>query len=338
MATRDAAIRRHERSPRKVIVGTSIFPHYGSWDGLSARLETLCGMIDAQCRMAHEIYGRNPDLIVFTEHAVTGGAGATAAEKAHRIEGRVLETFAAKARQFGTHLCLPLHLEEDRAAGVFTNAAVFLDRRGDIAGVYRKVHPVNGYASLGGDERVLECGITPGSEVNVVDLDFGRVGAQICYDMTCDDGWRLLQEKGAELVVWPSASPRAFAPAMKAALHGYWVVSATPRCNAGIYEPLTGQPFAHVRPPETLLVREIDLAWLYVPWLPELREGALLADAFGDAVGYHYVAEEDGGLFWSNDPSRSIGDMFRAVGIDPDDDRPERCRRMQEESRGGGIF
>lgn len=330
-------MQRHYQPPRKVIVGTSIFEHYGPWSGLDERLEALCGMIDEKNRISREKYGRNTDLIVFTEHAVTGGAGSAPEVKAHPLEGRIGDTFAAKAREYNTNLCLPMHLEEDRDAGIFTNSAVFLDRQGELAGVYRKIHLVNGYRSTGGDENVLEGGLAPGKEANVIDLDFGRVGAQICYDMTYDDGWQLLRDKGAELVVWPTASPRAFGPAVKAALHGYWVVNATPRCNASIFEPLTGQAIAQVRPPETLLVHEIDLSWLYSCWLPELRDGAILSEQFGDKVGYHYLAEEDCGLFWSNDPEQSIGEMFKAVGIDPDYDRPEQCRVLQERARGGGV-
>lgn len=328
---------QYDRKPRKVIVATSIFPHYGPWSGLDERLATLCGMIDAQDALARQRFGRGTDLIAFTEHAVTGGSGATAAEKARPLEGQILDTFAAKARQHATNLALPMHLQEDRAAGVFTNALVFLDRRGQVAGIYRKVHPVNGYASTGGDENVLEAGITPGSDVNTVDLDFGRVGAQICYDMAYDDGWQLLRDKGAELVVWATASPRAFGAAVRAARGRYWVVTATPRANASVFEPVTGNTAAQVRPPEMLLVHELDLSWLYTHWLPELRDGEIFREAFGRDVGFHYVAEEDCGLFWSNDPQRSIGEMARQLGIDPDYDRVEHCRALQDTARPGSV-
>ena len=328
---------RHDRKPRKVIVATSIFPHYGPWTGLDERLTTLCGMIDAKNTIARRRYGRGTDLIVFTEHAVTGGSGTTAAEKAQPLEGQILDTFAAKARQYATNLALPMHLEEDRAAGIFTNAVVFIDRLGEVAGIYRKIHPVNGYAACGEDEAVLEGGITAGSEVGVVDLDFGTVGAQICYDMCYDDGWQVLQDKGAELVVWASASPRVFAAAMRAARGRYWVVTATPRDNASVFEPVTGNTAAQVRPPRMLLVHELDLSWLHMHWQPELRDGQVYRDAFGDDVGFQYVAEEDCGLFWSNDPHRSIGEMARQIGIDPDYDRVEHCRILEQAARGGQI-
>ncbi len=321
----------HDRLPRNVIVGTSIFPHYGPWKGLEQRLATLDALIDEQDATARSRYGRAADLIVLTEHAVTGGSGRTAAEKAHPWQGAIEDFFAAKAQSIGSNLCVPLHLEEDRAEGVFTNSVVYVDRKGRQAGIYRKLFPVNGYASLGGDTEVLESGITPGRTANVVELDFGRVGTQICWDMMYDDGWKELADAGAELVVWSTASPRAFAPAVKAATHGYWVVSATPRCNAGIYEPVTGETAARTLPPRMTLVHEIDLSWNYAHWSPILRDGAALTERFGEMVGHSYKAEEDGGLFWSNDPARSIGDMFREIGIDPDYNRVAHCRQLRQQ-------
>lgn len=326
-------MQRHHRKPRKVIVAASIFPHGNQWEGLAARLETLCGMIDAKNRIARETYGRTTDLVVFTEHAVTGGAGKTAAAKSRPLDGAVLDAFAAKARQYETNVAVPLHLEEDRKNQVFYNAVVFLDRRGEVAGIYRKIHPVNGFAN--GAPEVLEGGISVGREANVIDLDFGRVGAQICYDMLYDDGWELLAEKGAELVVWASVSPRVFGAGLRAAQHGYWVVTATVRDNASILEPVTGNVAAQVRPPGNLVVHELDLSWYYSHWTPAMHRGSALTQAFGDRVGVHYVDEEDCGLFWSNDPERSIGEMLEAVGVDPDYDQVEHCRRLQEAARGG---
>jgi len=321
----------YDRLPRKIIVGTSIFPHYGPWEGLGQRLDKLGALIDEQDAAARSRYGRAADLMVFTEHAVTGGSGRTAAEKAHPWQGEIGDFFAAKAREVGSNLCLPLHLEEDRAGGIFTNSAVFLDRQGQQAGIYRKLFPVNGYASIGGNPELLESGITPGLTANVIELDFGRVGSQICWDMMYDDGWRELAEAGAELVVWSTASPRVTAPSAKAARHSYWVVSATPRCNAGIYEPVTGEISARIRPPQMTLVHEIDLSWHYSHWLPTLRDGAALTERFGEAVGHSYRAEEDGGLFWSNDPRRTIGEMFREIGIDPSYNRVAHSRQLRQQ-------
>ena len=327
----------HDHPPRKVIVATSIFPHYGAWNGLERRLETLCDMIDRKVEISRETYGRGTDLILFTEHAVTGGSGTTAAEKAHPLDGKILDTLAAKARTHNTNLCVPMHLDEDRDAGIFTNSVIILNRRGDVAGIYRKIHPVNGYACVGQDPQVLESGITPGKTATPVELDVGRVGVQICWDMCYDDGWELLAQNGAELVLWATAAPRTLTPAMRAVQNRYWIVTATPRDNASIFEPATGQPLAQVHPPATMLVEQIDLSWLYLFWSPDLKNGKAFTDAFGEKVGYHYIAQEDCGLFWSNDPNRTIGDMCREIGIDPDYNRVAHAGCLAENARGKPV-
>ena len=151
---------------------------------------------------------------------------------------------------------------------------------------------------------MLEGGVKPGAEYNVLDLDFGRVGVQICYDVEYPEGWRRLAEKGAELVLYPTQSPQLTRPGMYAATHEYWVVSATFRNNASFFEPGTGLVAAQITEPKQTLVHEIDLSYLILPWSSRLRNGEAFREAFGDRVGYRYSESEDRGIFWSNDPGR----------------------------------
>ena len=119
---------------------------------------------------------------------------------------------------------------------------------------------------------MLEGGVQPGAEYNVLDLDFGRVGVQICYDVEYPEGWRRLAEKGAELVLFPTQSPQLTRPGMYAATHEYWVVSSTFRNNASVFEPGTGLVAARITEPEQTLVHEIDLSYLILPWSSRLAK------------------------------------------------------------------
>ena len=129
----------------------------------------------------------------------------------------------------------------------------------------------------------------------MLDLDFGRVGVQICYDVEYPEGWRRLAEKGAELVLYPTQSPQLTRPGMYAATHEYWVVSATFRNNASFFEPGTGLVAAQITEPKQTLVHEIDLSYLILPWSSRLRNGEAFREAFGDRVGYRYSESEDRG-------------------------------------------
>ena len=162
--------------------------------------------------------GRGLDLAVLPETCVTSTQGQR--RSGPSLCGPGPGNLRALARRHKTYLVVPLDLVEEGASGpVYSNAAVLLDRQGAVAGIYRKVHPV---ALVGHDD--LENGITPGREFPVFDCDFGKLGIQICWDIAFDDGWQALADKGAELVVWPSASP---ATALSAAARAGIAISSS---------------------------------------------------------------------------------------------------------------
>ncbi len=323
---------RTDQPPRKVIVGTAIFGPHGEYPGLERRLEILGGLIHEMARQAAATYpGHGLDLAILPETTVTATTGPTSA-RAIRLDGPVRNAFGALAREHKTYIIAPMDLAEEGPRGTtYSNAAVLFDRKGEMAGIYRKAHPV---AVLGTDE--LEGGITPGREFPVFECDFGKLGIQICWDVQFDDGWASLAEKGAELVAWPTASPATAQPASRAARHRYYVVSSTWREDAAVFEP-TGLVAAQVEPPGEVLVHQLDLSHAVLGWSAPLDNGKALTKRYGDKVGYHYSPREDVGLFWSNDPETTIGTMIRALGLEGIDAQVERNRQLQDSARGGPV-
>ena len=332
---RRGAPARHDRPPRKVIVGTTMTRWYSNYPGLSGRLEQMRGLIDQMAVESRRRYGRSIDLALFTEYAVTAGKPGPAAEVAVPLDETIIEALGPKAREHKSYIVFGGVFRDIPATGACSNAAVVIDRRGRPAGRYVKVHPVLDRVVPDG-KVVLEGGVQPGAEYNVFDLDFGRVGVQICYDVEYPEGWRRLSEKGAELVLFPTQSPQLTRPGMYAATHEYWVVSSTFRNNASVFEPGTGLVAARIAEPAQTLVLEIDLSYLILPWSSRLRNGAAFREALGDRVGYRYSESEDRGLFWSNDPGRSIGEMARSLDlVETASEQQARARDAQDRLRGG---
>ena len=321
-----------DRPPRKVVVGTVIFGPYGRYNGLEERMKELSGFIDAMAADAIKKYpDRGLDLAILPETTLTSQDG-PASRRAVPMQGLILETFGALARRHKTYLVVPLDLVEDGVSGpVYSNAAVLLDRRGAVAGIYRKVHPV---ANLGRDD--LENGITPGREFPVFDCDFGKLGIQICWDIVFDDGWQALADKGAEIVVWPSQSPATALPAARAGRHRYFIVSSCWRNNSTIYEP-TGLVADRSETPGKVLVHQLDLSYAVLGWSARLHDGKALSEKYNDRVGYHYEPEEDLGMFWSNDPRTTIGTMIQSLGLEEIDAQIARNRRLQDAARGRSV-
>jgi len=310
--------------PRKVVVGTAVRPMYGWFPPLDERLDVLAGMIDDMADQAAEKCGRHPDLVVLPEMAVWAKDGPIA-ERCVPLEGPVLDVMGGRARRHDTYVVVGMFLAEE--GGQYSNAAVLLDRRGEVAGIYRKVFAVVDVDGL------LEGGLNAGRGFPVFDCDFGRIGAQICYDMMFDDGWEVLAHKGAEIVVWPTQSPQTARPACRALTHGYYVVSSTWRNNAAIYEP-TGMTAARIEEPG-VLAHEIDLDYVLLQWAADLREGAAMAERYGERVGFNYYPAEDRGIFWSNDPAMPIRRMVEEAGFRKDYEEFEHDRRVQDSFRGG---
>jgi predicted amidohydrolase len=299
------------------------------YPGLEARLGELSELIGRMASQAAQQHrGARLDLAALPEYAVNGGLSGPAAEVAVSLEGPALEVIGATARQHSCYVVLPLVLAEDRPAGLYRNAAVLVGRRGEVVGIYRKVHPVPGPGP-----EVLEGGVTPGRDFPVFRCDFGRVGVQICYDMAFHEGWKVLGRKGAELVVWPSQWPGQINPSARALRHGYFVLTSTWRHNASLIDP-TGHVIREIRE-DGVFVEEIDLEYVLLHWQEGLREGSAFDEKYGARAGYRYDTAEDSGIFWSNDPETPIMEMVRALELEPKPEQLARSRKLQDKVRGG---
>ncbi|HZT32299.1 MAG TPA: carbon-nitrogen hydrolase family protein [Bryobacteraceae bacterium] len=310
-----------DQPPRKVIVGTVMQAFWGTYPGLAQRLSQLLVFVDRIAETSQQKYGRGPDLVVLPEVAITGEISGNAVAQAIPFAGPVRDAFTRKARERHCYIVVPMYmLEENRQ--VCSNVGILVGRGGEVLGTYRKLHLA---VPTGGDS--MEGGTTPGKEVPVFDCDFGKLGIQICFDMEFDSGWRELARKGAELVAWPTQSPQTAHPAFRALQNRYYIVSSTWRNNASIFEP-TGRITAQIRPPQDILVEQLDLSYAILPWSSKLRNGAALKNKYGEKVGYRYYEDEDRGIFWSNDPSQPIGRMVRSLGLTEEEEEIERIQGL----------
>lgn len=327
-ASADTKIRStSNRPPRKVIVGTVMQSFWGKYPGLQNRLDQLAGIVDQMADQAKTKYSRGLDLAVLPETAITGEAEGDALARSLAFEGQVQEVFARKAREHGCYIVVPTYLLDSKEKKLCSNAAVLVGRKGEVVGTYRKVHLV---VSL--ERGNMEGGSTPGDALPVFDCDFGKLGIQICYDMEFDDGWAELARKGAELIAWPTQSPQTSQPAFRAKEHRCHIVSSTWRHNASIFEP-TGKIVAQIKPPQSILVHELDLSYALLPWSSKLRNGEAFRKAYGDKVGFHYYEDEDRGIFWSNDPKTTIGEMARSLDLLELDEEMARVKEFYRKAK-----
>jgi predicted amidohydrolase len=314
---------RADTPPRKVVVATLMAKLSGD---PAQRARAAAAQIDAAALEAARRYPHNGlDLVVLPEYALQADSGRDALTRAVGLHDSAVLALSAKAREYQTWIVVPMILREEGPEQLATNAAVLLDRAGAVAGIYRKVHPV-------ADGRgILEGGVTPGTDFRVFNCDFGRLGILICYDMSYPEAWQAMAAGGAEIVAVPSASPQTLRTSASALQHRFHVVTSTPRDNASMFDPM-GMTIAQTTE-APVLVHEIDLAFATLHWTADLDNGRALTRRFGDRVGYRYSVREDTGVFWSNDPGMSIGQMIRQLGLREMPRALEFSREAQDKAR-----
>ncbi|TPV95440.1 MAG: carbon-nitrogen hydrolase [Myxococcales bacterium FL481] len=117
---------------------------------------------------------------------------------AETIPGPHTQALGALAREL--NIVIVSSLFERRAAGLFHNTAVVLERDGAIAGRYRKMHIPD---DPGFYEKFYfapgDLGFTP------IDTSVGRLGVLICWDQWYPEAARLMALAGAEILLYPTA-------------------------------------------------------------------------------------------------------------------------------------
>ena len=140
-----------------------------------------------------------------------------------KIPGPVTSRIAAFAKKINGYVVCPLFTKKD---GNFYNSSLLLDRKGNIAGVYHKTHPVK--TEIFPDQAFKGGGTVPGAiDQPVIETDFGKVGMQICFDANWTDGWDNLKKKGADIVLFSSQFPGGRMLNYYALRNSYYIVSST---------------------------------------------------------------------------------------------------------------
>lgn len=140
------------------------------------------------------------------------------------LNGPTITAMRALAQKHQTYIACPIDRRDGHQR---LNTIVLLDRSGRIVSVYNKVFP---YWS----EFDVHPPVDTGEESQVYQADFGRVGFATCFDVNFPEVWQRLDDKQAELVIWPSAYSGGSSLQAHAINHHYYIVtcSQAPDCIA----------------------------------------------------------------------------------------------------------
>lgn len=117
---------------------------------------------------------------------------------AEPIPGPSTDYFGQIAKDCGVVIVTSLF--EKRAAGLYHNTAVVIEKDGSIAGKYRKMHIPDDPAYY---EKFY---FTPGDlGFHPINTSVGRLGVLVCWDQWYPEAARMMALQGAEILIYPTA-------------------------------------------------------------------------------------------------------------------------------------
>jgi predicted amidohydrolase len=178
---------------------------------------TLEGNLEQMLLMIDKAGAEKSDIVCLGETVYDWGVGLPLEQRAITIPGPVTDILVERARQHSMHIVLSLN---EREGVHYYNTGLLIDRKGGIAGKYRKVQ----LPLCEGED-----GFTPGRDFPVFDTDFGRIGILICWDHGFPEIARTMAAKGAEILFLPSLWHTEVQAPARAADNGVYVVVSAPQ-------------------------------------------------------------------------------------------------------------
>jgi deaminated glutathione amidase len=155
-------------------------------------------------RLVREAAARGAQLIVLPEKWSVLGTNRQIADGAEPLDGRCITWARDAARELGVDLVAGSIAELVPGRDMRANTSVHIGPDGEQRAVYRKLHmfdvEVDGVSYLESEHEQA------GSEAVVSTLAGGvPLGLTICYDVRFPELYRMLSERGAEVITVPSA-------------------------------------------------------------------------------------------------------------------------------------
>ena len=168
-----APVARKNRLPREVWIASL------TQEGL--RGNNYKEVVKKAVKRMEQIAVYQPDIIclpeAFHSAGITTGEKPPLSERSEVPIGPITRPLAEYAKKHSCYVVAPIVTQEK---GKYYNAAVIIDRNGQLMGEYRKTRLTNGE---------IESGLTCGPlEPPVFETDFGKIGVQICFDIEWIEG------------------------------------------------------------------------------------------------------------------------------------------------------
>lgn len=262
----------------------------------------------------------NVDVIALPELCLGQGDGSW-----EDLHGPTVAAMAALAKKHRTYIVCPI---DRRKGDVRLNTVVLISRTGEIVCTYDKVFP---YWS----EYDVHPAADVGSDVQVYAADFGRLGFATCFDVNFPEVWTRLADKGAEVVIWPSAYSAGVSLQAHAINHHYYVVSVTQTRDCLVYD-INGEKLSYTKSNRiNVATATIDLdRGIYHENFNLQKRDKLLKEHSADVEQENWMQLEQWFILKAKRPGVSARGLAKQYGLEELRAYLRRSRRGIDEKRG----
>lgn len=241
--------------------------------------------------------------------------------------GPITSQLAEIAKKQNCYITCPIITKKE---GHFYNSCILINRKGNIEGVFHKIHPTD-------TETIPQTyfkggGITPGTlKTPVFNTDFGRIGIQICMDACWDDGWKSLKAAGAKLVLFLSQASYANIINNHAWRNRYNIVSATGE-DARIID-LVGNTVLADSGLARWVCTAINLEKEVVQAKMHVTKFDAIQKKFGQGIAIKIYYQENWATIESLDPDIRVKDILKEYELPTLDEQIRETSVIQEKYR-----
>jgi predicted amidohydrolase len=241
------------------------------------------------------------------------------------LHGPTVNAMSALAKKHNAYIVCPIDRTEKNRR---LNTVVLLDRRGEVVCTYDKVFPYWG-------EYDAHPAADVGDDAQVYRADFGMLGFATCFDVNFPEVWKRLADKGAEVVIWPSAYSAGTSLQAHALNHHYYIVSSTQMSDCFVYD-ITGERLLHQKSEKvnvTSVTLDLDRGIYHINFNDGPRD-LLLKEHPEDVEQEKWLECEQWFVLRAKRPGVSARALAKQYGLEEIRHYLDRSRRAIDERRG----
>lgn len=242
---------------------------------------------------------------------------------AEPVPGPTTNAIAKLAKQYNMYVVCPIR---EQAGDRQYNTAVLIDRKGEVAGYYRKVFVFWGE------------GLHLSTEgVKVFETDFGRISILTCFDLNYPELWQKCDDLDVDIVLWPSAYGGGSPLNAMAILYHYYIVPV----GVGNIIDITGKTCPNIekpRPKQFIATLDLDRAFAHHDFNRKKVE-KMLAEHKDEIVVERNLSDEDLAPWWlfkATKPGVTVRKLLKEYGIETLREYQHRSREQINQARKEG--